>query len=252
MARKIVAGNWKMNTSLEEGLILVSEINGMLGDLIVKADEVILGAPFTHLYPIQKRINHAKLSVAGQNCHQAEKGAYTGEISASMLASIGCKYVILGHSERRQYFGETDQLIASKIGAAFAQGLQVIYCCGETLSERENGSFFKVIEEQLKTALTGLNAAAMKNIIIAYEPVWAIGTGKTASPEQAQEIHAFIRQQLTEQFGADTAQASSILYGGSCNAQNAKELFAQADIDGGLIGGASLKSRDFVDIIQSY
>lgn len=252
MRQKLIAGNWKMNTDYQEALILVTEINGMLSDeLRNPAVKIVIGAPFTHLHSIKQLLTHPQVSIAGQNCHQEAKGAYTGEISAAMLASIGCEYVILGHSERRQYFGENDALIAQKIKAAQEKGLKVIYCCGETLEERENGTYFHVLKEQVQTALSGLDETSFKNIIVAYEPVWAIGTGKTASAEQAQEVHAYLRSLLAAKFGEQAAQYCSILYGGSCNAQNAAVLFEQRDIDGGLIGGASLKSRDFVEIVKA-
>lgn len=252
MRKRIVAGNWKMNTTYQEALILITEINGMLSDeLHNDAIEIVIAAPALYLHSTKQLISHKQVKIGAQNCHQEAKGAYTGEIAASMLQSIGCQYVILGHSERRQYFGETDSLIQQKIKAALANDLKAIYCCGETLEERESGKYFEVLSAQITTALNGFTAAEMQSIIIAYEPVWAIGTGKTASAEQAQEVHTFIRNLLVQTFDATIAQNTTILYGGSCNAQNAASLFAQPDIDGGLIGGASLKSRDFTEIVKA-
>ncbi len=252
MRKRIVAGNWKMNTNYQEGLILVTEINAMLVDeLRNDAVEIIIAPPYTHLHSVKQLITHKQMQVAAQNCHAESKGAFTGEVSAEMLQSIGCSYVIVGHSERRQYFLETDILITPKIKAALSNQLNVIYCCGETLEERESGHFFKILGQQITTALSGFTAAEMQHIVIAYEPVWAIGTGKTASAEQAQEVHAFIRNLLANKWTKNVADTTRILYGGSCNAQNAATLFAQPDIDGGLIGGASLKSRDFVEIVKA-
>jgi len=196
--------------------------------------------------------NVANVNIGAQNIHQAESGAYTGEISASQVKSVGASHVILGHSERRAYFGETDALLASKVDIALKHDLTPIFCIGETREERESGAFFDVIKTQLTDGLFHLSKEAFTSVVLAYEPVWAIGTGLTASPEQAQEVHKFIREVLADQYGQEIADNTSILYGGSCNPGNAKDLFAQADIDGGLIGGASLKSRDFIDIAKVF
>jgi triosephosphate isomerase len=250
--KKIIAGNWKMNKDYQDALILVSEINGMVEDELNNDTLVIISPPYPYLYSISQLItNKAKIKIAAQNCHSEASGAYTGEVSASMLKSIGVEYVIIGHSERRAYFNEDNALLAKKIDAAFAAGLLPIFCCGETLSEREINKHFDVVKSQLSEGVFHLNNEQIQKVVIAYEPVWAIGTGITASPVQAQEIHAFIRSLLAEKYSKYTADSISILYGGSCNTKNAAELFANVDIDGGLIGGASLKSRDFVDIVKS-
>ncbi len=248
--KQIVAGNWKMNMDYDAGRELTKAITDGL-----KPSEalVILGTPYIHLRNVASFIKDiSNLKLAAQNCHQEASGAYTGEVSAGMLRSCGVDYVILGHSERREYFGETDTLIAKKIDAVLGQGMQPIYCCGEKLEVREKGGQNELVAEQVKTALFHLEAADLKKVIIAYEPVWAIGTGKTASPEQAQEMHAHIRQLLSGQYGAEVADQISILYGGSVKPGNAKELFQNADVDGGLIGGASLKAKDFIAIIESF
>ncbi|RKD16172.1 triose-phosphate isomerase [Pelobium manganitolerans] len=253
MRKKIVAGNWKMNKNYTDGLSLFSEVLNMVKDEVRGQQQVIVCAPFIHLHSLTALAKgHAQLSVGAQNMHQEASGAYTGEISGEMLASVGVQHVILGHSERRQYFGETDALLAKKVDAALGNGLAPIFCIGETLTEREGGSHFDVVKKQLADGTFHLSADDFKKLVIAYEPVWAIGTGLTATDEQAQEIHAFIRKQIAEKYGEAVADETSILYGGSCNPKNAGGLFAQADIDGGLIGGASLKSRDFVDIAKTY
>ncbi|MEL6660497.1 MAG: triose-phosphate isomerase [Bacteroidota bacterium] len=247
--KNIVAGNWKMNKDYEEGRTLASEI---VAKLQPSDTVVILGTPYIHLKGVSHIISDINnLHLSAQNCHQEAGGAYTGEITADMLKSVGCEYVILGHSERREYFGEDDTLIAVKIQRALAAGLRPIYCCGEKLPSREAGEQEQVVGQQIKEALFGLSAAELSQVVIAYEPVWAIGTGVTASPEQAQDMHAFIRGLLKEQFGRECADAMSILYGGSVKPANAKELFSQGDVDGGLIGGASLKAEDFLAIIES-
>lgn len=251
MRKKIVAGNWKMNLEYEEGLSLFSEIVNMVKDER-KGDQIaVICAPFIHLNSLTK-LSSGSVYVGAQNCHQNESGAYTGEISAKMIKSVGCEYVIIGHSERRQYFAETDQLLADKTSIALSNGLTPIFCIGETLDERNNGTYFEVLKRQLKDGIFGLSADDFKKVVIAYEPVWAIGTGLTATAEQAQEVHAFIRKEIAAQYDENLAQSITILYGGSCNPKNAAELFSQKDIDGGLIGGASLKSRDFVDIIKTF
>lgn len=253
MRKKIVAGNWKMNQDYTSGMALFSEILTMVQDEVRGDQQVIVCPPFIHLSSLAALSKGAsQLAIGAQNCHQAESGAYTGEVSAAMIASVGAQYVILGHSERRQYFAESDELLAEKTNAALAKGLKPIFCIGETLQERESGKFLEIIAAQLQKGVFHLSADQFAQVVLAYEPVWAIGTGLTATPEQAQEVHAFIRQQIAKNYDAATADACTILYGGSCNPKNAAELFAQADIDGGLIGGASLKSRDFVDIVKTF
>jgi triosephosphate isomerase len=253
MRKKIVAGNWKMNLDYNEGLALFSEITNMVKDEVTGAQEAVICSPFIHLHSlVQMAKGYNKVSVGAQNAHQAESGAYTGEISAKMIKSVGATYVILGHSERRQYFGETNELLAKKTDTALANGLKPIFCIGETLSERDAEIHFGVIKDQLNDGVFHLDAAQFAQLVIAYEPVWAIGTGLTATAPQAQEIHAFIRAEIAAKYGQQLADDTTILYGGSCNAKNAPELFSEKDIDGGLIGGASLKSRDFVDILKVF
>ena len=253
MRKKIVAGNWKMNLDYNEGLALFSEITNMIKDEVTGAQEAVVCSPYIHLHSlVQMAKGYSKISVGAQNAHQAESGAYTGEISAKMIKSVGAAYVILGHSERRQYFGETNELLAKKTDTALANGLKPIFCIGETLSERDAEIHFGVIKDQLKDGVFHLDAAQFAQLVIAYEPVWAIGTGLTATAPQAQEIHAFIRAEIAAKYGQQLADDTTILYGGSCNAKNAPELFSEKDIDGGLIGGASLKSRDFVDILKVF
>ncbi|MBO4558054.1 MAG: triose-phosphate isomerase [Bacteroidales bacterium] len=251
MRRKIVAGNWKMNTTVAEGVALASELAANFNQ--VPADvNLVVAPPFVHLTSVAEAIKGTKIALSAQNCADKAKGAYTGEVAAGMLAGIGCQFVILGHSERRQYYGETSATLVEKIALALENGLQPIYCVGEMKDERLAGKHFDVVKAQIEEVLFGLTAEQMGHIVIAYEPVWAIGTGLTASNEQAQEIHAFIRKLLADKFGAKVAEDCTILYGGSCKPSNAKELFAQPDIDGGLIGGASLKAEDFLAIAQSY
>jgi triosephosphate isomerase len=253
MRKKIVAGNWKMNLDYNEGLSLFSEITNMVKDELTGKQEAVICSPFIHLHSlVQMAKGYDKVSVGAQNAHQAESGAYTGEVSAKMLKSIGVEYVILGHSERRQYFGETNELLATKTDMALKHGLKPIFCIGETLSERDMEIHFQVIKDQLVDGVFHLDADQFALLVIAYEPVWAIGTGVTATSEQAQEIHAFIRKEIAAKYDQQLADDITILYGGSCNPKNAPELFAMADIDGGLIGGASLKSRDFVDILKVF
>lgn len=250
--KKIIAGNWKMNKNFEDGLSLCSEIVNMVADEVRGDVEVVLFPPFVHLHAVGQLLkSKPHMACGAQNCHQSASGAYTGEISAEMLASSGAQYVIVGHSERRQYFGESEVLLLEKLKAVLGQGMKPIYCVGELKEERESGVHFTVIGKQIKEALQGLTAAEMQQTVVAYEPVWAIGTGLTASPDQAQEVHVFIRAQLATLFGAEIAESTTIQYGGSVNPGNAAELFAKADIDGGLVGGASLKSRDFVEIVKA-
>jgi len=251
MRKKIVAGNWKMNMDYSEGLSLFSEIVNMVRDEKKGDQQAIICAPYIHLNSLAK-LGGTTVHIGAQNCHQNESGAFTGEISAKMVKSVGCSYVIIGHSERRQYFAENDLLLAEKTKAALVHDLIPIFCIGETLDERNNGDYFEVIKSQLTNGIFDLPAADFAKVVVAYEPVWAIGTGLTASSDQAQEVHAFIRAEIAAKFGAEVAEGISILYGGSCNPKNAAELFAQPDIDGGLIGGASLKSRDFTDIVKAF
>lgn len=253
MRQKIVAGNWKMNLEYNEGLAIFSEVINMVNDEVTGPQTAIVCCPYTYLHSLAQLVKgHSKISVGAQNCHQEEAGAFTGEISAKMIRSVGAQYVILGHSERRQYFGESNELLSKKTDVVLSNSLKPIFCIGETLDERESNRFFEVIKSQLSEGLFHLQKEQFAQVVIAYEPVWAIGTGKTASSAQAQEIHAFIRQEIAAKYGQETADETTILYGGSCNTKNAHELFSQPDIDGGLIGGASLKSRDFVDIIKAY
>ncbi|MCT4591304.1 MAG: triose-phosphate isomerase [Carboxylicivirga sp.] len=251
MRQNIVAGNWKMNNTLEEGVTLANEVNEIL-----KANKpnckVVLGTPFIHLAEVAKNVDCELVGVAAQNCADKVSGAYTGETSAAMVKSTGAQYVILGHSERRAYYGETNAILKEKTDLVLANELTPIFCIGEVLEEREAGKHFDVVKEQIEEALFHLSAEDFGKVVLAYEPVWAIGTGKTASPEQAQEIHAFIRQTLANKYGAEVANETSILYGGSCKPSNAKELFANPDVDGGLIGGASLKAEDFHGIIAAF
>ncbi len=251
MRKKMVAGNWKMNKTFQEGVDLAIEINKLVAEKGNKNVQVVLAPPFTHIAEVNKVVDNDRISVAGQNCATETSGAYTGEVSAEMLWSAGADCVILGHSERRSYYGETNEILNKKVKKALEFSLTPIYCVGEVLAEREANKYFEVIKEQLETVLFDLSAEEFEKIVIAYEPVWAIGTGKTASPEQAQEIHKFIRDLLVKKFGA-IANDTTILYGGSCNPKNAKELFANPDVDGGLIGGASLKAEDFIQIINAF
>ena len=251
MRKKIVVGNWKMNLNRVEGVALVKDI---LSKLPSDNNTHIIFAPsFVYLNKVAELCaKTSKVVAAAQDCSANEKGAFTGEVSANMIASSNARYVILGHSERRVNFKETNELLKTKVGQAFRNNLKVIFCCGETLLQRQSGVYFDWIYSQISESLFHLSSEEFKNIVIAYEPIWAIGTGVTASTDQAQEIHAFIRNILVEQYGNEVALSTSILYGGSCKPSNAKELFASQDIDGGLIGGASLSSDDFVKITQSF
>ena len=253
MRKKIVAGNWKMNLDYNEGLSLFSEIINMFKDEATGKQQAVICSPFIQLHSLaQLAKGYTNVAVGAQNAHQAESGAYTGEISAKMIKSVGAEYVILGHSERRQYFGESNELLAAKTDTALKNDLKPIFCIGETLQEREAQEHFNVIKSQLVEGVFHLDETDFAKLVIAYEPVWAIGTGVTASSDQAQEIHAFIRIEIAAKYGQEIAANTTILYGGSCNPKNAPELFAQPDIDGGLIGGASLKSRDFIDIVKVF
>ena len=252
MARKIVAGNWKMNLNRDEAFALVSEITGMLKDEESRDLKVILFPSFIHLGAIVQLCNgDSRIHVGAQNCNDHAAGAYTGEIAASMIQSYGANHVLIGHSERRSYFKESGDLLSQKINISIQHSLTPVFCIGESLEERNSAKHFEIIEQQLTNEIFHLSAADFKKCILAYEPVWAIGTGLTASPEQAQEIHAFIRTSIRKKYSQEIAEHTSILYGGSCNDQNATQIFALPDVDGGLIGGASLKSRSFVNIIKS-
>ncbi|MBQ9474894.1 MAG: triose-phosphate isomerase [Bacteroidales bacterium] len=251
MRKQIVAGNWKMNTTVPEGVELAKAVVAQAGN-VPAGVKLIIATPFTHLYPVAEVVKGSPVALSAENCADKEKGAYTGEVAANMLASVGCSYTILGHSERRQYYGETDAKLVEKTRLALANGLDVILCVGENLEEREAGRHFEVCEAQIKNVLYNFSAEDMARIVVAYEPVWAIGTGKTATAEQAEEIHAFIRKTIAARFGAQVADDTTILYGGSCKPSNARELFAQPDIDGGLIGGAALKADDFIAIATSF
>ncbi len=249
MRKKIVAGNWKINMTTAEATALV---NALKEDLANFRDvEVVLCPPFTALATVSELVHDTHLDLGAQNMHWAKSGAYTGEISAGMLRELYCHYVILGHSERRQYFGETDAIVNRKTQAALASSLHPIVCVGETLQEREAGKVEEVITTQVQGSLAGLSAKELLDSVIAYEPVWAIGTGKTATSDQAQEVHALIRQILTQAYDATVAQGVRIQYGGSVKPSNAKELFSMPDIDGGLIGGAALDAKSFIDIVRA-
>ena len=252
MRKNIVAGNWKMNNDLKATSKLVKQIRKSIKKTDLKNTRVIIAPTFVNLTTAVKRSKKSKLEVAAQNMHQAENGAFTGEISANMLKSVGVNIVVLGHSERRAYFGETDALLAEKVNAALAHKLEVIFCFGEELADRKAGKQETVVESQIKNALFHLEATAFKKIVLAYEPVWAIGTGETASPEQAQDMHAFIRKTLADKYGNDIANNVSILYGGSVKPENAQEIFSKPDVDGGLIGGAALKAEDFYEIVNAF
>ena len=251
MRQKIVAGNWKMNKTLQEGVELAKNVNDILAKNAPKCT-VILGTPFIHLTEVVKTVDSKNIKVAAENCADKASGAYTGEVSAAMVKSTGAQYVILGHSERRTYYGETDAILKEKVDLALANGLLPIFCIGEVLEQREAGKQNEVVKAQVENALFHLSADDFGKIVLAYEPVWAIGTGKTATSAQAEEIHAYIRSVIAAKYGKEVADNTTILYGGSCKASNAKELFAQHDVDGGLIGGASLKAEDFYGIIEAY
>lgn len=249
MRKNIVAGNWKMNKTLQEGVALATELKS-----IVKNPncDVIVGTPFIHLATVAELLKGSPIAVAAENCADHASGAYTGEVSAAMVKSTGASYVIIGHSERRAYYGETYAILKEKVQLALANGLRPIFCVGEVKEEREAGRQNEVVKAQLEGSLFGLTAEEFAKVVIAYEPVWAIGTGLTATPEQAQEMHLHIRGLVAAKYGREIADGCSILYGGSCNAKNAASLFANPDIDGGLIGGASLKAEDFKAIIDAF
>ena len=251
MRKKIVAGNWKMNETLQEGIALAKEINEALTADKPNCD-VVICTPFIHLASVAPVLNQDVVALGAENCADKEKGAYTGEVSAAMVKSTGAQYVILGHSERRQYYGETAEILKEKVKMALANGLKIIFCCGETLEEREANKQNEVVKAELDGSVFNLTAEEWKNIVLAYEPIWAIGTGKTATSEQAEEMLAYIRSIVAEKYGNEVAEETTILYGGACNPGNAAELFAKPNIDGGLIGGASLKCADFKGIIDAW
>jgi len=252
MRKKIVAGNWKMNRTFQDAEELLFAITELLADKPADDVQVIVCPPSVFLELGVDIAGEGEFAVGAQNINENDKGAFTGEISASMLRSMQVEYCIIGHSERRKYFNESNELLAKKIDATLQNEIIPIYCCGEILSERENNKHFEIVQNQLTESLFHLSVEEFSKVVIAYEPVWAIGTGITASPEQAQEMHAFIRNFIKGQFGDEIANNTSILYGGSCNAKNAHSLFINEDVDGGLIGGASLSAEDFVEIVNSY
>jgi len=251
MRKKIVAGNWKMNKNLNEGINLVNELK-LLIDNTPEDVQLIIAPPFIHLTEISKLLKNTNIKLAAQNCADKEKGAFTGEISAEMVKSTGAEYVIIGHSERRSIYLEDNTILNSKTKLALKNQLQVIFCCGENLEERETNKQFEIVKNQLSKGILDLNENEISNIVIAYEPVWAIGTGKTASAEQAQEMHKYIRTLISKNYNSEVANNITILYGGSCKPSNANELFANNDVDGGLIGGAALNANDFIEISKSY
>ena len=250
MRKKIVAGNWKMNTTPAEGVELIKGVIAQKGE-VCSCVNFIVAPPFTHLSEVVKVAKGSGIAVGAQNCAAEAKGAYTGEVSAKMIASLGVDYVILGHSERREYYGETSETLNKKMVQAYENNLIPIYCVGEKLEERESGKHFDVIRAQIEEVVFNLTPEQFSKLIIAYEPIWAIGTGKTATADQAQEVHAFIRKVLADKFGAAAAD-TAILYGGSCKPSNAAEIFSKEDVDGGLIGGASLVATDFINIGKGF
>ena len=250
MRKNIVAGNWKMNMNLQEGLKLAKEIENYYSDKPGNTG-VILCTPFIHLAEVAGVLKSGKVKLGAQNCSSEASGAYTGEVSPAMIKSTGAQYIIIGHSERRTYYHEDDQLLNRKTTLAIATGLEVIFCCGEVKEERESGKHFDVVKKQLENGLFTIPAEDIKKVIIAYEPVWAIGTGLTATPEQAQEMHKYIRGLVSGKYGKEIAEDLTIQYGGSCKPSNAAEIFSKPDVDGGLIGGASLKKEDFCAIVDA-
>ena len=251
MRKKIVAGNWKMNLNLQQGVALAKELNEQLAADKPNCD-VIICTPFIHLASIAEFLDQNIIGLGAENCAVKEKGAYTGEVSAEMVKSTGAQYVIIGHSERRGLYGETPEILKEKVQLALANNLKVIFCIGESLEEREANKQNEVVKAELEGSVFNLTEEEFSNIIIAYEPIWAIGTGKTATSDQAEEIHAYVRSLVADKYGKEVAENTSILYGGSCKPGNAPELFAKEDIDGGLIGGASLKAADFKGIIDAW
>lgn len=252
MRKRIVAGNWKMNKSLKDGIELAKEIEQQTDKQVDKNIGVIIGLPFIHLSEVSKIINHNLVSIAAQNCSSEPQGAFTGEVSVEMIKSTGAEYVIIGHSERRSYFNEDNKTLNKKVKLAMEYGLNTIFCIGEQLNERKNNKQFDVVNKQLTESLFDFTGIEFNEIILAYEPVWAIGTGETATPQQAQEMHEYIRKLVSDNYNPEIADNTTILYGGSCKPSNAQELFSNPDVDGGLIGGASLKADDFIEIINSF
>lgn len=252
MRKKVVAGNWKCNTTITEGVELAKSVNGLVLASGAKDVVVVLGVPFTHLASVVGAVDASRINVASQNCADEPKGAFTGEVSASMVKSTGATHVILGHSERREYYHETSATLNKKIALVLEQGLTPIYCCGEALDIREAGTQNEFVKQQLDETIFLLPVEKLLKLVIAYEPIWAIGTGKTASTQQAQDMLSYIRGLIAAKYGREVAEEVSILYGGSCGPANASDLFGQLDIDGGLIGGASLKSGDFLAIVNAY
>ncbi|MDX9946433.1 MAG: triose-phosphate isomerase [Bacteroidales bacterium] len=250
MRKKIVAGNWKMNMELAEGLKLAESVDTYFRLKPSKA-KVVLCTPYIHLAGVSQILKDGKVCLGAQNCASEPSGAFTGEISPAMILSTGAGYVIIGHSERRSYYHEDNAILNKKTKLALSTGLKVIFCCGEVLGERESGKYFDVVKNQIENGLFNIPAEEMKNIVVAYEPVWAIGTGLTATPEQAQEMHQFIRGLFSEKYGKEIADNLTILYGGSCKPSNAAEIFSKPDVDGGLIGGAALKKDDFTAIVEA-
>jgi len=249
MRKQIVAGNWKMNNDLSQTELLITNLKRQVK---TSEAEMMIAPSFTNLWSAFESLREYDVEVIAQNMHFAESGAYTGEVSAGMLKSVGIQTVILGHSERRAYFNETDDLLAEKVDAALKNDMRVIFCFGEELADRKSNNHETVVENQIKNGLFHLEADAFKTIVLAYEPVWAIGTGETASPEQAQDMHAFIRKTLTNKYGQSVAESVSILYGGSVKPNNAQEIFSKPDVDGGLIGGAALNADDFMAIVNAF
>ena len=249
MRKKIVAGNWKMNKTIDEAQLFIDDFKSKL-DHSFSQITIIVGVPHTHVHMASSQLP-SQINVSAQDCSSHERGAYTGEVSASMLSSAGASYVILGHSERRTYHAESNQIISEKVIRCIEQSLNVIFCCGEHLDQRTANNHFDAVRQQMTDGLFHLSAEQLQSVVIAYEPVWAIGTGKTATSEQAQEMHHYIRSIIASKYGEDKAQSLSIIYGGSCKPSNAKELFSKQDVDGGLIGGASLNTSDFINIIES-
>lgn len=250
MRKRIVAGNWKMNTTPAEGVELLKGVAAKMNE-VCDCVTMIVAPPFTHLSMAVEAAKGSNIHVSAQNCAAEAKGAYTGEVSAQMIASLGVEYVILGHSERREYYGENSEILNKKMALAYENNLTPIYCIGEKLEERENGKHFEIVRKQVEEVVFNLSPEQFSKLVVAYEPVWAIGTGKTATSDQAQEIHAYIREVLAEKFG-EAADQTVILYGGSANPKNAEELFSKPDVDGGLIGGASLKADDFIAVAQGF
>ncbi len=252
MRKNIVAGNWKCNTTVQEGIELAKAVNKAVTENGDAAVDVVICPPFTHITQVVESVDTARIGVGAQNCGAEPKGAFTGEVSAEMVKSTGAAYCILGHSERRAYYGETNEILAKKVTRVLDNGLIPVFCVGEVLEERESGKLFDVIKAQMTDGVFALSADEFKKVVIAYEPVWAIGTGKVATPDQAQEMHHFIRSLIAEKYGKEIAESTSILYGGSCKPSNAKEIFANPDVDGGLIGGAALNAEDFLGIINAF